>query len=520
MPNPQLCQRCASVRDSIERSRTGPTKHIPLGRIAQYPRGLCVLCDYFLDMLPPEAREGDEAFYSYSCHLQSIQEVRETSKLLGGFLPAPGGMVLQLDPIPRAMKTAVDGPGLPLTFVRDAGDRPFRPLGDQIDFEIPKHWLSLCSKLHSRLDCGKTLADGPSRLIDCNTRCIMDCTGTVEAPPLDYVALSYLWGSEPVGLQRRGLQDYRATSKLTNDMPKTIEDAITVTKRLGYDYLWVDKYCIDQCKTQDRDGEIQRMDAIYRNADVTIIDAAGEDPYGGLPGVRPKSRSPHQPSVRLGTFELLSAMRRPDWDIKNSRWRTRGWTYQEGLLSKRRLVFTSQQLYFQCQSAFCKEVLHCSESISVDTECQWLENIPVSMMDLHELERANEHCDERMNMFTLNFIIERPFEGILCFLEEYSRRILTKDDDILNGILGLFRHTERLSRPILNVWGLPLLHAEVPVSPSSCVTADISLFFYTLFWNIKRPSARRKGFPSVRSPDAYSPQYLIHFSFEYTDFVS
>jgi hypothetical protein len=100
MPNPQLCQRCVSVRDSIERSRTCPTEHIPLGRIAQYPRGICVLCDFFRDILPAEAKEGDRAFYSYSCHLQSIRELLGSSKLQGGLWPTPGGTVLRLDPIP------------------------------------------------------------------------------------------------------------------------------------------------------------------------------------------------------------------------------------------------------------------------------------------------------------------------------------------------------------------------------------------------------------------------------------
>ncbi|KAF2660313.1 HET-domain-containing protein, partial [Lophiostoma macrostomum CBS 122681] len=214
-------------------------------------------------------------------------------------------------------------------------------------------WLTQCSRLHSQSGCKMTSATGPLKLIDCNTRYIVDYIG--EARPLDYVALSYLWGSEANGVEQKGLESSQSTSKLSEDVPKTIEDAITVTKSLGYKYLWVDKHCIDQSKPQERDSEIRRMDVIYRDADVTIIDATGKDPYGGLSGVRPSSRSPHQPSVRLRTFELLSAMRRPEWDIMNSWWSTRGWTFQEGLLSSRRLVFTSQQVYFHCRSRYCKE---------------------------------------------------------------------------------------------------------------------------------------------------------------------
>ena len=49
----------------------------------------------------------------------------------------------------------------------------------------------------------------------------------------------------------------------------------------------------------------------------------------------------------------------PRSDIAKSKWNTRAWTYQEALLSRRRLVFTPRQVYFQCRG------MHCVESISV-----------------------------------------------------------------------------------------------------------------------------------------------------------
>ncbi|XP_044724639.1 uncharacterized protein HRG_02535 [Hirsutella rhossiliensis] len=36
--------------------------------------------------------------------------------------------------------------------------------------------------------------------------------------------------------------------------------------------------------------------------------------------------------------------------VRNRRWNTRGWTYQELLLSRRLLFFTDSQVYFQCMS--------------------------------------------------------------------------------------------------------------------------------------------------------------------------
>lgn len=36
------------------------------------------------------------------------------------------------------------------------------------------------------------------------------------------------------------------SDRLSSSLPKTVEDAITVTKQLQYQYLWVEKLCISQ----------------------------------------------------------------------------------------------------------------------------------------------------------------------------------------------------------------------------------------------------------------------------------
>jgi hypothetical protein len=73
-----------------------------------------------------------------------------------------------------------------------------------------------------------------------------------------YVALSYVWGP-PSG-----------------DWPKTILDAVEVTKQLGEKYLWVDRLCINQSNLQEKQFLISKMDAIYEGAEFTIVAAAGD----------------------------------------------------------------------------------------------------------------------------------------------------------------------------------------------------------------------------------------------------
>jgi hypothetical protein len=49
--------------------------------------------------------------------------------------------------------------------------------------------------------------------------------------------------------------------------------------------------------------------------------------------------------------------------IQTSKWMTRGWKYQEAILSLRRLFFTDELAYFECDSMTCCEALEESPKI-------------------------------------------------------------------------------------------------------------------------------------------------------------
>lgn len=58
-----------------------------------------------------------------------------------------------------------------------------------------------------------------------------------------YTALSHRWGSSnPHATTRASLEAY-SKSVPVDDLPKTFQDAITLTRRLGLRYLWVDALC-------------------------------------------------------------------------------------------------------------------------------------------------------------------------------------------------------------------------------------------------------------------------------------
>ncbi|KAF2733130.1 HET-domain-containing protein, partial [Polyplosphaeria fusca] len=209
-------------------------------------------------------------------------------------------------------------------------------------------WLNHCRMYHkhSHLDgrvpplrlCRNDRASIPIglKMIDCQTRKI------VPAPPGEpYVALSYVWGVQH-------LEKSRANADLLpNNLPKTIEDSLVVTRELNMRYLWIDKYCIDPGNENEEHDTINNMDKIYAGAEITIVAAVGQGPHHGLPRV--SGPLPNEHSFKIGEHTFLP-LRNPRAAVSSSKWSTRGWTYQEALLSRRRLVFNEDHMYFQCRA--------------------------------------------------------------------------------------------------------------------------------------------------------------------------
>ncbi|KAI7274736.1 hypothetical protein KC345_g6913 [Hortaea werneckii] len=108
---------------------------------------------------------------------------------------------------------------------------------------------------------------------------------------------------------------------------------------------------------QDDDYEkgfyLPMMDVIYSRAIVTLVNAATDSCLApeGLPGVSSARRS-HEPFKFMGTC-LIESLEHTDTRgvgfLEGCTWTTRGWTFQEGLLTPRYLIFTHDQIYWQCE---------------------------------------------------------------------------------------------------------------------------------------------------------------------------
>jgi hypothetical protein len=342
------------------------------------------------------------------------------------------------------------------------------------------------------------------KLIDCKS-----LTVVLALPTTLYVALSYVWRKQSDTTSTATTPPKHKIGSLPASLSSTIKDAISVTKMLGFQYLWVDKYCIDQDNPTHKLDQINKMDVIYKAAEITIIAAAGEDEDFGLPGVGSTRRIP-QPTATIGDITIFSTMKDPRMSIVWSKWRTRGWTYQEAVLSPRRLVFNEEQTYFECNT------VNCQESIAVDLDL-------FSSKDADRCRHSGLFSGRSRGFCGGGE--KSPLIGLETYQEHvcnYSKRDLTFEEDSLKAFVGIARHMQLSEAPIYHVWGLPSLQ-PVAQSPYQRVTYDIWSLGHALGWYhhvyMTESIGRREAFPSWSWAGWSGPVAFPSLEMQVDDFV-
>jgi hypothetical protein len=126
-------------------------------------------------------------------------------------------------------------------------------------------------------------------------------------------------------------------------LPKTIQDAIYLTRRLGIMWLWVDSLCIIQDSVDDWAHESSVMGSVYENAVLTIAAIGAKNSEGGLHGMRdPLMYTPCR-LAQLPNQAMIFACPPEDsiWPDERMLWplHSRGWAMQERILARRTLSF-------------------------------------------------------------------------------------------------------------------------------------------------------------------------------------
>ena len=313
----------------------------------------------------------------------------------------------------------------------------------------------------------------PVFVIDCESHKVIKWTVGMR-----FAALSYVWGL-PVSRKklRRQLEIDLSTALPTN-LPALIEDTITVTRPLGLQFLWVDRYCVSETDARIKHLQIQSMDQIYSQAEFTVV-SLGLDPTEGLSGV---SVPRVQPRAYVGSYCFSATLRDPIRAMSQSLWNKRGWTSQEAFLSPRKLFFTKDQVVFQCYADLHMEA---EEPHAAGFSPEY---IPLMLRS------------DRKPAYVLGSSL--TMQDHRSCLYHYNKRKLTYGSDSLNAFLGILSRFEKGPNAIQHYWGLPIDLAAEGLDPglldssTSLVARFAASLSFKLWSDHTRFATRRYGFPS------------------------
>ena len=272
-------------------------------------------------------------------------------------------------------------------------------------------WTRECIKHHVK--CGGDLfREMPTRVVDVGDPINSKSPSLLLTNGLHgrYVALSYSWGPgirPQVRLLESNLEDLRRKIP-ENELAQCHQEALQLTRLLGFRYLWIDALCIiqKQVTREDWDKEALKMTQTYGNACLTIV--AGwsdncQNSFLDMPldrvtcadrklccdldysrpdlverkNITRRGAGRSRPDIRRKGTKRGSRKRRQKYKKRlfnkmhsHRVWVTkemgkcyvgpkrsidpgavdkRAWCFQESILSRRMIIFGEEQLSFKCQ---------------------------------------------------------------------------------------------------------------------------------------------------------------------------
>jgi Heterokaryon incompatibility protein (HET) len=293
-------------------------------------------------------------------------------------------------------------------------------------FELARNWLDECNKEHPSCRIPYQHIQ-PLRIIEIqwgDTKHEPKLRLETNTGDLRYAALTYCWG-DPVIIHQIMLNSQTHRYWLDDipfyRLPKTLQDGIIATCKLGLRFLWIDCLCILQDDNAEMATEIAKMPHIYRGAYVTLSAARSRGSDEGF------LHDIHVPSVNASIFKMAYAC--PDGRLgtillfddpvpqMEEPIDTRGWTLQEYLLSPRLLIYGIHGLRFSCRQGVQyddEKIAEGSFSIGNNRKLALLREVSI------DLE-----------------IARRSWTRLLV---EYTGRILSQPEDRLLAISGIAKY--------------------------------------------------------------------------------
>jgi hypothetical protein len=230
-------------------------------------------------------------------------------------------------------------------------------LGTPLHFQLLRKWISDCNR---HPGCKRKYKYVPTRVLEVQhpedpKRLRLFCPGKEDVR--HYIALSHRWGDlqehEKFCTVRGNISALCEGIEFAS-LPKTFQDAVTVTRGLGIRFLWIDSLCIVQDDPEDWEREAKCMEMVFSSAYCTIAATSAENSAQGFLANRLSRAYMRVPNSSAYLCEAIDDFRT---HAEEADLNQRGWVLQERLVSRRTIHFTSRQTYWECGGGIRCETL-------------------------------------------------------------------------------------------------------------------------------------------------------------------
>lgn len=290
---------------------------------------------------------------------------------------------------------------------------------DAASLDQAARWLAACRSDHEQCRAGN-MSFRPTRLLYLGNK-NQETIRLVESEDscTTYATLSHRWSAETeqVRLEHSNISQRKQDGISLGELPPMMQDAISVLRRLGILYVWIDCMCIIQDDKDDWRREAATMASVYANAELTL---AATWCAGSGQSLFQDNSGNQSSAVDVRDVDGTPIFLRPVWPhytvrnteeglLAETEWPllTRAWAYQEQFLSRRMLHFTRHELFWECNEA-------------LDCECGWYragDNLMIPLVVQYKRLAASKQWGQ--------------------IISEYSRRNSTFKSDRLPALAGI-----------------------------------------------------------------------------------
>jgi len=234
---------------------------------------------------------------------------------------------------------------------------------------LARKWLHDCIALHTACASERQSAVWdkklPTRLID-----VSEEDSSTQPPrvvdsdklPSDtlYLTLSHSWGDGKFLRLLTTNSEHLYSSIPVDGLSQTHKDALSITRRLGYRYIWIDSLCIIQDSIDDWKSQSAQMASIYGNSTCNIA-AENASRHGGCFNRRNilmqrPCQLTHSSDVDPAEGVYAHPYHTGNWSTFAHHYYSsmpllsRAWVQQERMLSPRILYFGGSEIHWECCS--------------------------------------------------------------------------------------------------------------------------------------------------------------------------